>query len=292
MCERTDKPVWRCGDRTIALDGPSLIMGILNVTPDSFSDGGRYWHPQDAVLRGIQMAAEGADILDVGGESTRPGAEAVSVEHEIERVVPVIKALAAQTTVPISVDTNKAAVAEQALRAGASIVNDISAMRYDPLMAKLVAQTGAGVVLMHIRGTPRDMQSQTHYDDLVREINSYFIDALQRAGSAGIHSEQIVLDPGIGFGKTASDNFVLIRNLSRFAQHGRPILVGPSRKSFIGKALNLPVEERLEGTLAAVAACLINGASIVRVHDVGAVKRAAVIADAISGRWIAAIDAN
>jgi len=256
-------------------------MGILNVTPDSFSDGGLYIDPGQAIQRGLQMAAEGADIIDVGGESTRPGSEPVSAEKEIKRVLPVIEGLASQCGCLISIDSSKAKVAEEALQAGARIVNDISGMTFDPEMARLVSRTRAGVVLMHIKGVPRNMQRNPHYEDVTAEICAVLRDHIEEAVQAGVAPQRIVIDPGIGFGKRVTDNLTLIRELGRLGSLGRPILVGPSRKSFIGEVLDLPADQRLEGTLAAVAVSVINGARIVRVHDVKAVRRAVDTVDAI-----------
>ncbi len=256
-------------------------MGILNVTPDSFSDGGRHYSLDDALRRALEMRDEGADIIDIGGESTRPGSQPVPLDEELRRVVPVIERLRGQMTIPISVDTYKAKVAESALHAGADLVNDISGLRFDSNMASVIARFRAGVVLMHIKGTPRDMQKNPHYDDLMAEIIGYLKQSKQLAMDAGITPEQIVIDPGIGFGKRLQDNFQILRELSKLARLRCPILVGPSRKSFIGLTLGLPAEERLEGTAAAVAACVFNGASIVRVHDVKEMKRVVTIADAI-----------
>lgn len=260
-------------------------MGILNVTPDSFSDGGRYDSTAAAVAAGLRMIAEGADIIDIGGESTRPGAAPVAAAAELARVLPVVEALRRQSDVFISVDTYKADVAEAALAAGADIINDISAMGFDPRMAAVAAASGAGVVLMHILGTPRDMQSDPHYEDVVGEISAFLAGRIAIALAAGIAREQIVIDPGIGFGKRLEDNLVILRDLGRLTALGCPILSGPSRKSFIGRILDLPVEQRLEGTAAAVTASILNGARIVRVHDVAAMRRVVLLADAIrSGR--------
>jgi len=275
---------WVCGDKKLPLGQQTLIMGVLNVTPDSFSDGGRYLDVQSAVEHALQMEAEGADIIDVGGESTRPGSLPVSAQEEVERVVPVIEQLAKNSDIPISIDTYKSTVAQAALDAGAHIVNDISGLRFDDRMASVVARAHAGLVLMHIKGTPRNMQQNPHYDDLILEIKTYLSESKRIAFEAGIGEEQIVIDPGIGFGKRLEDNFKIIRSLDSFHELGSPILVGPSRKSFIGLTLNLPVEERLEGTAAAVTACIINGADIIRVHDVKEMKRVAVIADKIVGK--------
>jgi dihydropteroate synthase len=262
---------------------PTLVMGILNVTPDSFSDGGHFLAPERAVEHGRRMVAEGADIIDIGGESTRPGADPVPLETELERVLPVISGLRRESDVVISIDTYKAEVARRALEAGADLVNDISGLRFDPEMAEVVREADVPVVIMHIKGTPRNMQVDPHYEDVVQEIVDYFRERVAYARTEGIERRRIILDPGIGFGKRLEDNFVLLRELHRFAALGYPVLVGPSRKSFIGLTLNLPVDERLEGTAAAVTAAILNGARIVRVHDVAAMRRVAVIADRIRG---------
>ena len=257
-------------------------MGILNVTPDSFTDGGRHFDPEAAVERARTLVAEGADLIDVGGESTRPGAEPVDAEEEMRRVLPVIERLGDPAAAPlVSVDTSKAAVARAALEAGAHVVNDVTALRGDPDMAGVVAERGAGLVLMHMQGTPRTMQRRPTYEDVIGDVAAFFEARRRHARRAGIADEQIVFDPGIGFGKTVGHNLELLRRLGEFARLGRPILVGPSRKSFIGTVLDLPVEERLEGTAAAVAAAVLAGAAIVRVHDVRAMRRVARLAEAI-----------
>jgi dihydropteroate synthase len=264
-------------------------MGILNVTPDSFSDGGRYLDPGLAVDHALKMIDEGADIIDVGGESTRPkgkaygeGAAAVSTDEEIERTIPVVRRLVAQTRTPVSIDTWKATVAARALDEGAVIVNDISGLSFDPEMAGVVGRHKATAVLMHIQGTPATMQVNPVYKDLLGEVKGHLSSAVKRARGEGV--EQIIVDPGIGFGKTLQHNLELIRRLGELRELGCPILIGPSRKSFIGAILDLPVEERLEGTLAACVASVLNGAQIVRVHDVRPARRAMLIADAI---WMA-----
>ena len=264
--------------RELNPDGRVLIMGILNVTPDSFSDGGRFLSPDAAVERALAMEKEGADIIDVGGESSRPGAEPVPVEEELRRVLPVLERLRGKLRIPISIDTTKAEVAEAALRAGASIVNDISALRFDPAMAPLVAKFGAGLVLMHMLGTPKTMQQAPHYEDVVTEVRDFLAERAQYAQSQGIPREAIAVDPGIGFGKTVEHNLELLRRLPELVELGFPVLVGPSRKSFIGAILGFGVEERLEGTLAACAVAVVRGADILRVHDVKEVRRAADLA--------------
>ena len=279
-----EKRFWTCRDSRIEVGNRTRIMGILNVTPDSFSDGGLYNDVERAVQRGLHMEEEGADIIDVGGESTRPGSEAVSETDELDRVIPVISELYAKVKVPISIDTTKPTVAAEAIRAGASIVNDISGLTFDGRMKNVVADGGAGVVIMHIKGQPKTMQQDVRYNNLIEDIFSALSRAIMTAQRAGIEPERIVIDPGIGFGKTVEHNFEIIRELKHFQELGRPILVGPSRKSFIGKTLNLATDQRLEGTIAAVTACILHGADIVRVHDVQEVKRSVMIADKILGK--------
>jgi dihydropteroate synthase len=259
------------------------VMGILNVTPDSFSDGGRFATEAAAVRCGVEMAEEGADIVDVGGESTRPGAMEVPASEEAARVVPVVRALVREVGVPISVDTTKAAVAEAALEAGAVIVNDVSAMRADAAMHGLVAASGAGAVLMHMLGTPRTMQSDPRYGDVVAEVAAALLGWAAEAEAAGIGRDRIAIDPGIGFGKTSAHNLSLLRHLDRLVATGYPVLVGPSRKSFIGLTLGVPVEERLEGTAATVAWSVAAGARILRVHDVRPMVRVVRMTEAILG---------
>jgi dihydropteroate synthase len=260
------------------------IMGILNVTPDSFSDGGLFFDTTKAVERGVLMVEEGADVIDVGGESTRPGSEPVAEEQEIDRVVPVIEQLARKVNIPLSIDTCKARVADAALSAGASIVNDISGMTFDPQMMSVAHEHSATVVLMHIKGTPRTMQQNPQYDNVIQEVFEFLRIQTETARAQGI--KQIIVDPGIGFGKNLAQNLDLMKGLKKFSLLGCPVLVGPSRKSFIGKLLNLPVEERLEGTAAAVTACILHGAHIVRVHDVKQMKRVALVADALKGNVV------
>jgi dihydropteroate synthase len=265
------------------LSSRTHIMGILNVTPDSFSDGGRFHRFEDAVAQGMRMIQEGADIIDVGGESTRPGSERVPLEEELSRVIPVITTLAQKTEVPISVDTYKSEVARRALDAGAQMINDISALRFDPEMKKVASQYQVPVVLMHIKGTPKDMQKDPWYDDVIGEVRGYLQESIVLAQRAGIDQDRIVIDPGIGFGKRLEDNLNILKNLREFSILGCPILIGCSRKSFIGKILDLPIGERLEGSLGAVAVAVMNGANIVRVHDVKESKRAAGLVDAVRG---------
>jgi dihydropteroate synthase len=260
----------------------TVIMGILNVTPDSFYDGGRYARAEAAVQRALQMVQDGADIVDIGGESTRPGSQPVPEEEELRRVLPVIEAVRGQVDVPISIDTTKSRVAERALQAGACMVNDISGLGFDPRMAEVVARHGALCCVMHIQGTPQTMQQNPQYEDVVRDISRYFEERLALAERAGIPRENIWLDPGIGFGKTVEHNLEILRRLREFTAFGLPILIGTSRKSFIGKILgDLPPEERLEGTAATVAIAIMNGANAVRVHDVREMVRVARMTDAV-----------
>jgi dihydropteroate synthase len=261
----------------------TLVMGILNVTPDSFSDGGRFLDQEAAIAQGLRMAEEGADVIDVGGESTRPGSDEVAVEDEIERTAPVVKGLVAELDVPVSIDTRKAEVARAALDAGAVIVNDVSGGR-DPEMFGLIRETGAGLVLMHMLGEPKTMQEDPRYDDVVREVRGYLKGRLEAATAAGIERERLCVDPGLGFGKTYEHNLELMRDIEAFLDLDVPVLVGPSRKSFIGKALgDAPMEERLEGSLGAVAWLAGQGAHIVRVHDVKETVRVLKVLDAIRG---------
>lgn len=258
----------------------TYIMGILNVTPDSFSDGGRFYHFEDAVSRGLEMAEEGADIIDVGGESTRPGARPVPEKEEINRVVPVIRALV-KKGLCVSIDTRKSLVAEAALDVGAKMVNDVSGLRYDKKMAKIVARYKVPVCIMHMKGTPATMQKNPVYQDLMKEIIDYLQKSIEIAENAGILQGKIIVDPGIGFGKTVEHNLEIFKRLKELKVLGCPILVGPSRKSVIGKVLNLPIEERLEGTSALVALAIANGANMVRVHDVKEMLRVVRMVDAV-----------
>lgn len=271
----------RLRDQELDCSSRTLVMGVLNVTPDSFSDGGRFYDPVRAVQHGLKLARDGADIIDVGGESTRPGSEGIPVQEELRRVIPVIQALAHEVKVPISVDTYKSEVAARALEAGAAMVNDISAMRFDPRMAEVVAEYGVPVVLMHMLGTPRDMQLDPRYKDLLGEILDFLRARIEWAISRGIAEDQIIVDPGIGFGKTLEHNLSLLKNLSRFCCLGRPILLGTSRKSFIGKLLGVDVHQREEGTAATVALGICNGANIVRVHDVARMVPVVRVTDAV-----------
>ncbi|HIM83528.1 MAG TPA: dihydropteroate synthase [Candidatus Marinimicrobia bacterium] len=259
----------------------TLIMGVLNVTPDSFSDGGEFLDAEKAVERAIQMVEEGADIIDIGGESSRPGADPVSESEELRRVLPVITALKDVINVPLSIDTFKASVAEKALDAGVQMINDISGLRGDGDMAKLAEERKVYTIIMHMKGTPKTMQANPSYDNLMIELVQYFEERIAFAFSAGITREKIILDPGIGFGKRVEDNFVILNELQTLVDLGYPVLVGPSRKSFIGLTLDLPENDRLEGTSATITAAVLNGAKIVRVHDVKEMRRGVLISDAI-----------
>ena len=267
--------------KTLNLSSQTHIMGVLNVTPDSFSDGGKFFKVEDAVNQGMKMAEEGADIIDVGGESTRPGSDPVLIQEELCRVIPVIRSLFKKTDAPISIDTYKAEVAKQALDAGAQMINDISALRFDPEMKKVVSEYKVPINLMHIKGTPKNMQKNPWYEDVISEITEYLNESIKIAKDAGIDPEKIIIDPGIGFGKRLEDNLNVLKNLKKLSILGCPILIGCSRKSFIGKILDLPVEERLEGSLAALAVAVMNGANIVRVHDVKESRRATSLVDAV-----------
>jgi dihydropteroate synthase len=254
-------------------------VGVLNVTPDSFSDGGRFFSESAAIEHATRLADEGADIIDIGGESTRPGSDPISVDEELRRVIPVIEALIDRTKIPISVDTYKSAVAMSALEAGATIVNDISGLTFDPEMVNVVASHGASVIIMHMKGMPKTMQVDPEYDDVVDEVKTFLQRQARVAADRGI--SQIIIDPGIGFGKKLEHNLELFSRLEELTELGYPLMVGPSRKSFIGTILNLPVDSRLEGTAAAVAASILKGANLIRVHDVVAMKRVAQVVDAI-----------
>ncbi len=268
-------------ERLIPLDAGPLIMGVLNVTPDSFSDGGRYLDPDAAVAHAVAMAEQGADLIDIGAESTRPGSDPVDEKEEIRRLIPVVGAVCRKVSVPVSVDTTKAAVARKALDAGAAIVNDISALRFDPLMKAVVAETGAGLVLLHMQGTPKTMQQAPSYRDVIEEIRQFFVERIRAALEAGIGAEQILLDPGIGFGKNLAHNLSVLAHLDAFVALGYPVLVGVSRKAFIGQVLDRPGDERVMGTAAAVAVAILRGARVVRVHDVMRMRDVVKIVNAI-----------
>jgi dihydropteroate synthase len=266
---------------TMNLGRQTLLMGIINVTPDSFYDGGKRFDPSKAVADGLGLVEAGADIVDIGGESTRPGAPPVSVEEELRRVLPVVQGLRRTVKVPISIDTYKAPVARAALTEGADIVNDISALRFDPEMGALVAREKVPVVLMHMQGTPQTMQAEPRYDNVLREVQDFLAARAGYALGAGVERDYIILDPGIGFGKTLDHNLILLRGLPALASLGYPLLVGASRKAFIGRILDAKPDERLEGSLAAAVAAVFGGAHIIRAHDVKETWRALRVADAI-----------
>ena len=271
-----------CSGKTLDLGGRTHVMGILNVTPDSFSDGGQYIDTKNALAHAREMVAAGADIIDIGGESTRPGADAISESEELGRIIPLFERLSAELTVPLSVDTYKSTVARKALDAGASIINDISGLRFSPDMARVAADHNASVVIMHIKGTPRNMQQNPVYVDVVGEVMSYLAEGIEIAVRGGVDREKILIDPGIGFGKTLEHNITLIDRLDEFRALGRPILLGTSRKKFIGTILNVPVPaDRVDGTAATVALGIERGASMVRVHDVARMVRVVRMTDAI-----------
>lgn len=274
--------LWHAGRHEFRFPRPTLVMGVLNVTPDSFSDGGKFFSVEAALEHAGQMLREGADLLDIGGESTRPGATPVSAEEEIQRVAPVIKELALRLQVPISVDTQKPEVARAALLAGASIVNDIAANRADDAMWRVVAEFRAGYVAMHMQGTPQTMQQNPAYADVAREVDEFFAERLARLERLGVRREQVALDPGIGFGKTLAHNLQLLGALPRFAKHGRPLLLGVSRKSFLGKLTGAESPaERLPGALACAALAVRDGVQILRVHDVRETVAAVRVVEAI-----------
>ncbi len=272
-----------CRTRTLKVGERTLIMGAINVTPDSFSDGGAFFHRDRAVARALEMVEEGVDIIDIGGESTKPGSKGIDPQEELSRIIPVIKKVASKTDTPISVDTRRARVAREALDMGGHIVNDVSALRHDPEMAEVVASHEAPVVLMHMLGTPETMQQNIHYVSLISDIMQYLKESMDLAHKAGVDLNKIIIDPGIGFGKTVDHNLAIIKHLDQFKVLGRPILIGTSRKSFIGKLLNLDVGEREEGTMASLTASILNGAHIVRVHNVRNAVRVARVVDAIKG---------
>jgi dihydropteroate synthase len=259
---------WQLRDRTLDISSP-LVMGIVNVTPDSFSDGGQHNTPEKAIAHSLELVRQGAAILDIGGESTRPEATPVPLDEELQRVVPVVEALAKQTSVPISIDTYKAEVARRCLAAGAHVVNDVTALAGDPAMPQVIRGFQAGVVLMHMQGTPQTMQVDPHYEDVVAEVGAFFEARLQFAAESGIAAECVTLDPGIGFGKTSAHNLTLLARLDEFQRFGRPVCLGVSRKGFLGRRLGRPTERRLAGSLAAACHALGRGAAqILRVHDV------------------------
>ena len=268
--------------RDIALGPRTIVVGVLNVTPDSFSDGGRNFDLATAIECAVAMESEGADIIEVGGESTRPGATALSVEDEIARVGPVLKALASRLTIPVAIDSYKAQVARAAVELGAGIINDVSALRFDPGIGDVAARTGAALVLMHMRGHPATMQKLPPSPDVFAEVDRDLKTAVAQAVSLGVRREQIVIDPGIGFGKTLDDNLAIINHLDRFTSFGLPLMIGTSRKSFIGRLTGQPASERILGTAASVAIAITRGAHMIRVHDVKEMVEVARVSDAIA----------
>lgn len=271
---------WQLRTRALELPARPLVMGILNVTPDSFSDGGHFFDAERAIERGLAMAEDGADIIDIGGESTRPYSQPVPEEEELRRVEEVVRALAGQVAVPISIDTTKAIVADRALAAGAEIINDISGLEADPRMLEVALTSGAGICAMHMQGTPQTMQDDPHYDDVVAEIHDYLRQRRDTLESAGIPRERICLDPGIGFGKTHAHNLELLRNAGQFHSLGCPILVGHSRKGFIAHVIQDREADRLPGTIGVACALAVQGVQVIRVHDVAAVRQALLLFEA------------
>ena len=271
----------QCCQKTLPLGSKALIMGVLNVTPDSFSDGGQFIDPGAAFARAQQIIAQGADLIDIGGESTRPGALYVSEEEEIKRIRPILTVLGKRTNVPLSIDTRKAAVARVALDLGVVMINDVSALQDDPSMAQLVQESGAGVVLMHRQGNSVTMQKAPHYDDVVSEVKSFLAQRIAMAQSMGISADHIIVDPGIGFGKTLHHNLKILANIGEFLQLGQPVLIGLSRKAFIGELTGKSVGEREMGNAAALTTAVWQGAHILRVHDVGAMNDAIRVAQAL-----------
>ena len=280
MPRPTPELSWRCRSQRFLCGRRTLVMGILNVTPDSFSDGGRFLEADEAVAHAREMVDAGADIIDVGGESSRPGSDPVPIEEEIQRVVPVVEAIRGEIETPISVDTTKAEVARHAIKAGADIVNDITALG-DPEMATVVADSGAGLVLMHMQGEPKTMQEAPRYRDVLGEVEFFLRGRIRTACEAGVDLEQVCIDPGIGFGKRLEDNLALIAAGWRLRRLGVPVLLGMSRKSFIKAISDVEIDQRLEGSLASAVAGVVLGADIVRIHDVAETRRAIEIADAL-----------
>jgi len=273
---------WTVRDFVFKFPRPMVVMGVVNTTPDSFSDGGHFLDTDMATEHGLRLADEGAEIIDIGGESTRPGSEPVSATEELRRVVPVIERLAKRCGVVISIDTQKPAVARAALDAGASIVNDIAANRESPEMWQVVAEAKAGYICMHMQGTPQTMQAEPHYDDVLREVGDFFSERLARLAEQGVSGEQVALDPGIGFGKELKHNIKLLSGIHELIMNGRPLLIGASRKSFIGKLLGTPSNERLPASLACAACAAAKGAHVVRVHDVAETVQAVRMTEALS----------
>jgi dihydropteroate synthase len=276
-----ERLLWRCGSHTFFCGPRTLIAGILNVTPDSFSDGGEFFDPRRAVEHACEMVQAGVDFIDVGGESTRPNASPVDSEEELRRVLPVIEGIRGVSDVPLSIDTTKAEVARRALEHGVEIVNDVSALRADPEMGRVVADSRAGLILMHMQGSPATMQVAPHYDDVVEEVGGFLEERIEAAQRLGIETDRICIDPGIGFGKNLEHNLELVAAGWRLRALGTPVMIGVSRKSFIGKLLGAAPGERLEGSLAAAVAAVLQGADVVRTHDVAETRRACAMADAL-----------
>ena len=281
--------ILKIGDKSFNIDKKTIIMGVLNVTPDSFSDGGDFYKKKDAIDHAIQMKKDGADIIDIGGESTRPGSKPVSAEEELRRILPILEELKDNIDIPISIDTYKSKVAKKTLDSGASMINDISALRYDRKLAGIISDYNATICLMHMKGTPNNMQKNPVYNDVIKEIYDFLKKRILYAKSKGINDEKIIIDPGIGFGKRTGgvieDNCEIIRRLDEFKNLGYPLLIGTSRKSFIGNILGknkmLPVEKRLDGSIISALISIVNGADIIRVHDVKQTKKYATIVDKI-----------
>jgi len=269
------------GERTIELGTRTAIIGVLNITPDSFSDGGQNFEPERAIDRALELESEGADILEVGGESTRPGATRLPVHEELERVMPVLRGLSARLRIPIAIDTYKSEVAAAAVEQGVVIINDVSALRFDPALADVAARTGAILVLMHMRGEPANMQKIEPSADIFAEIETDLARAIRQAESRGVRHNQLIVDPGIGFGKTLEQNLAIINHLDRFESFGLPLMIGTSRKSFIGRLTDRPENDRMRGTAASVAVSIIRGAHIVRVHDVREIVEVVRVTDAV-----------
>jgi dihydropteroate synthase len=277
------RPLWQLRDRTLSPGAPPLVLGIVNVTPDSFSDGGRFLDADAAVAQGLRLIEQGADLLDIGGESTRPGSQPIDLDEELSRVIPVVRRLAARTSTPLSVDTSKAEVARQALEVGAHVINDITALEGDPAMPEVVRRGRAGVILMHMQGTPATMQAEPRYEDVVAEVAEFLEARLQACIDLGIAASQVVLDPGIGFGKSTEHNLRLLAHLEELQRLGRPVCLGVSRKGFLGKVTGRPLEQRLAGSLAAACYALVRGtAQIIRAHDVAETRDAVVLVNQIN----------
>ena len=274
----------RLGGREFNLDERTLVMGVVNVTPDSFSDGGRFFDAGTAIDHALRLEEDGADILDIGGESTRPGSDFITLDEELRRVMPVIEGIRGRTALPVSIDTTKAEVARRALQAGCDMVNEISAMRLDAEMLPLLVEKGVPFCLMHMQGMPKDMQVEPHYDDVIGEIAAFLRERAWEAIEAGADPSNVMVDPGIGFGKTLEHNLEIVRRLKEFKSLGYVLVLGTSRKSFIGRILDLPEDERVEGTAASVAVGILNGADVLRVHDVKEMVRVARVTDSIAGK--------